>query len=382
MAAARRAASSSRSSSVTHANGRSSTAAHSDNNVVLPYPAGAVTSVSHASRPAHRRRDELRPADAVRSEGRYREPPRQAGPARAACRRRRAGALRRDRPRPARAADRLRAAAPPPPLPKPARTWARRGDGRAPTDHARSFLAGRVSGQGGRPACSREVRTTGRRRRRDHHPVGGMTGRLTRLGSHHGGSCRGTSASSGAQRRAFGRRWSSRANRRRAMTMCSGAKVELFVQLGALLALGAATSSLRRTVERARAAGATESELVGVLVAVGPAVGLARLVAIAPRLASAIGYDLGDGDEGTGGPGSRCGVGLRALWCPHRCRRHSDGSKYRERITVDRHERATKRRSTWLPTSTSDPKDSRRRVTPRDRPTCWSCSASPATSPR
>ncbi len=75
-----------------------------------------------------------------------------------------------------------------------------------------------------------------------------------------------------------------------------GAKVELFVQLGALLALGAATSSLRRTVERARAAGATESELVGVLIAVGPAVGLARLVATAPRLASAIGYDLGDGE--------------------------------------------------------------------------------------
>ena len=74
------------------------------------------------------------------------------------------------------------------------------------------------------------------------------------------------------------------------------AKVELLVQLGALLALGAATNSLRGTVERARAAGATESELVGVLVAVGPAVGLARIVSIAPRLAAAIGYDFGDAD--------------------------------------------------------------------------------------
>ena len=69
-------------------------------------------------------------------------------------------------------------------------------------------------------------------------------------------------------------------------------KVELLVQLAALLALGAATSSLRATVERATEAGATEAEIVGVLIAVAPAVGLARLVASAPRLAMAIGYDL------------------------------------------------------------------------------------------
>jgi 4-carboxymuconolactone decarboxylase len=73
-------------------------------------------------------------------------------------------------------------------------------------------------------------------------------------------------------------------------------KVDLLVRLGALLALGAATSSLRSTVERARGAGATDEEIVGVLVAVAPAVGLARVVASAPRLASAIGYDL-FGDE-------------------------------------------------------------------------------------
>ncbi len=71
-------------------------------------------------------------------------------------------------------------------------------------------------------------------------------------------------------------------------------KVDLLVRLGALLALGAATSSLRATVERAIAAGATEAEIVGVLIAVGPAVGLARVVSTAPKLARAIGYDLGD----------------------------------------------------------------------------------------
>jgi hypothetical protein len=53
-------------------------------------------------------------------------------------------------------------------------------------------------------------------------------------------------------------------------------KLDLLVRLGALLALGAAT----------------DEEIVGVLIAVAPAVGLARVVASAPRLASAIGYDI------------------------------------------------------------------------------------------
>ena len=73
-------------------------------------------------------------------------------------------------------------------------------------------------------------------------------------------------------------------------------KVDLLVRLGALVAMGAATTSLRSTVELAMAAGASESEIVGVLVAVGPAVGLARVVSTAPKLAMAIGYDV-EGDE-------------------------------------------------------------------------------------
>ena len=64
-------------------------------------------------------------------------------------------------------------------------------------------------------------------------------------------------------------------------------KVDLLVRLGALLALGAATSTLRATVDRA-----TEAEIVGVLIAVAPALGLARVVSSAPRLAMAIGYDI------------------------------------------------------------------------------------------
>ena len=73
-------------------------------------------------------------------------------------------------------------------------------------------------------------------------------------------------------------------------------KVDLLVRLGALLALGASATSIRSTVQNALAAGATESEIVGVLMAVGPAVGLARVVSTAPRLALAIGYDL-EADE-------------------------------------------------------------------------------------
>ena len=70
----------------------------------------------------------------------------------------------------------------------------------------------------------------------------------------------------------------------------------LLVQLGALLALGAATASLKAAVQRARGAGATESEIVGVLIAIAPAIGLARVVSIAPKLACAIGYEI-DADE-------------------------------------------------------------------------------------
>jgi alkylhydroperoxidase/carboxymuconolactone decarboxylase family protein YurZ len=69
-------------------------------------------------------------------------------------------------------------------------------------------------------------------------------------------------------------------------------KVDLLVRLGALLALGASTTSLRVIVERAKRAGASDDEIVGVLIAVAPAVGQARVVSTAPKLATAIGYQL------------------------------------------------------------------------------------------
>ena len=75
-----------------------------------------------------------------------------------------------------------------------------------------------------------------------------------------------------------------------------GRKVNLLVRLGALLALGAPTTSLKSTVEQAVDAGATEAEITDVLVTVAPAVGIARVVASAPRLAMALGYDI-DSDD-------------------------------------------------------------------------------------
>ena len=80
-----------------------------------------------------------------------------------------------------------------------------------------------------------------------------------------------------------------------------GAKNGPLVRLAALLAVGAATPSLREVVDQASAAGASAGEIVGVLVSVGPTIGLAGLVGSAPRLALAMGYDLENGHGSTAG---------------------------------------------------------------------------------
>src|ERR1700712_315039 len=60
-----------------------------------------------------------------------------------------------------------------------------------------------------------------------------------------------------------------------------GSRVDLLIRLGALLAVGAAAPSLRDIVEKASAEGVTTNELVGVLVCVGPTIGMASMVASA-----------------------------------------------------------------------------------------------------
>ena len=72
--------------------------------------------------------------------------------------------------------------------------------------------------------------------------------------------------------------------------------VRALVGLGARLAVDPATVSVRFAVDLAGGAGATEEEIVGVLLAIAPAVGNARTVAVAPRLALALGYDVEDAE--------------------------------------------------------------------------------------
>lgn len=72
------------------------------------------------------------------------------------------------------------------------------------------------------------------------------------------------------------------------------------VRLGALLAVDASTTSLRWAVERASCTGADDDAIVGVLLTAAPAAGAAQLVASAPRLALALGFDMElDGWDGS-----------------------------------------------------------------------------------
>ena len=59
-----------------------------------------------------------------------------------------------------------------------------------------------------------------------------------------------------------------------------------------LVAIDATAPGYMWTVERARRSGASEDEIVGCLIAAVPAVGVANVVAAAPKLALALGYDV------------------------------------------------------------------------------------------
>jgi 4-carboxymuconolactone decarboxylase len=74
-------------------------------------------------------------------------------------------------------------------------------------------------------------------------------------------------------------------------------KTRALVRIAGLIALDAAPPSYMWTVESALAHGATNEEIVGVLVAVLPAVGSGRVVSAAPRLSLALGYDVAAGLE-------------------------------------------------------------------------------------
>jgi 4-carboxymuconolactone decarboxylase len=74
-------------------------------------------------------------------------------------------------------------------------------------------------------------------------------------------------------------------------------KTRALVRLAALVAVGGAVPSYGAQADAAVDAGATAAEIVDVLVAVVPVVGLPRGVAAAPKLALALGYETDDALE-------------------------------------------------------------------------------------
>jgi 4-carboxymuconolactone decarboxylase len=77
-------------------------------------------------------------------------------------------------------------------------------------------------------------------------------------------------------------------------------KTHALVRLGALVAVGATSPGYMWTVEAARRYGASNDEIVGCLIAALPAVGVANVVAAAPKLALALGYDVSAALEDSG----------------------------------------------------------------------------------
>ena len=73
------------------------------------------------------------------------------------------------------------------------------------------------------------------------------------------------------------------------------------VRLAALVAVGGAVPSYGAQADAALSAGATVAEIVDVLFGVISTVGLPCVVAAAPKLAMALGYDIDDALEPLGG---------------------------------------------------------------------------------
>ena len=63
-------------------------------------------------------------------------------------------------------------------------------------------------------------------------------------------------------------------------------------QVGASVAIGSPAVCLVWSAGRALAAGASEDEIADVLLAIAPVTGLSRVVAAAPEVATALGYDV------------------------------------------------------------------------------------------
>lgn len=75
------------------------------------------------------------------------------------------------------------------------------------------------------------------------------------------------------------------------------ARTHALVSIGALVATGADIASYIFQVDRALDAGATPDDVVGILVALAPTVGVAKIVSAAPNIAAALEIELDGGDE-------------------------------------------------------------------------------------
>jgi 4-carboxymuconolactone decarboxylase len=69
-------------------------------------------------------------------------------------------------------------------------------------------------------------------------------------------------------------------------------KTAALLQVAASVAIGSPAVCLEWSTSRALAAGASEDEIAGVLLAIAPVAGLGRIVAAAPEVATALGYDI------------------------------------------------------------------------------------------
>jgi 4-carboxymuconolactone decarboxylase len=69
-------------------------------------------------------------------------------------------------------------------------------------------------------------------------------------------------------------------------------KIAALLQVAVSVAIGSPTVCLEWSTGRALAAGATEEEIADVLLAIAPVAGLGRVVAAAPDMAIALGYDI------------------------------------------------------------------------------------------
>jgi alkylhydroperoxidase/carboxymuconolactone decarboxylase family protein YurZ len=69
-------------------------------------------------------------------------------------------------------------------------------------------------------------------------------------------------------------------------------KTAALLQVAVSVALGSPAVCLEWSTGRALAAGASEDEIAGVLLAIAPVAGLGRVVCAAPEVATALGYDI------------------------------------------------------------------------------------------